>query len=119
VTRLSELFDDLIPGLAERAEEYRAEVDVLDGETWTLFVVEMRRSLARLEAGSAARNADTVRGRGHSLEGMGGTMGLPGLSVVGAELSQAGREQDWERCTLLTQRLGAWAAVLREAEGEV
>jgi sigma-B regulation protein RsbU (phosphoserine phosphatase) len=118
VTTLRVLFEGLVPRLAERAEEYQADVDLLDDEVWALFEGELQRALALLEAACPVRDAGTVRGRGHSLEGMGGTVGLPDLSVVGAELRQAAHEQEWDRCALLTQRLGAWVAGLGGGAGE-
>jgi CheY-like chemotaxis protein/anti-sigma regulatory factor (Ser/Thr protein kinase) len=116
VARFRALFETLVPRLTERAEEYRADADLLDDETWLLFEGELLRTLVLLEAACVARDAATVRGRGHSLEGMGGTVGLPDLSVVGAELSRAARDEDWERGALLTLRLRALTAFLRGGE---
>jgi HPt (histidine-containing phosphotransfer) domain-containing protein len=118
VARLHDLFADLIPDLAERAEDYRTDADLVDRETWSLFAEELQRALVVLEAGCAALDPAVVRGRGHSLEGMGGTIGLPDLSVVGAALSQAAREQEWEQCAVLVRRLRAWAAVATGALGD-
>lgn len=111
-------FGDIVPQLAERAEEYRADGDAADAETWALFETEVWRALARLDAGCAAHAANVIRDRGHSFEGMGGTVGLPELSVVGAELSLAARAEDWERCARLTQRLRAWANANLASGGE-
>ena len=112
VIRLRELFQYPIPGLAERAARYQTDADDPDDETWTLFQTEMQSTLELLETARTARDATTVRERGHSLEGMGGMVGLPDLSVVGAELNQAARRQDWGRCKLLTQQLRVWIAYL-------
>jgi sigma-B regulation protein RsbU (phosphoserine phosphatase) len=118
LARLRELFQGPITGLAERAVDYQTGADDPDLETWELFTTEMRSSLSILKAACPVHDASAIRGRGHSLEGMGGMVGLPDLSVIGAELSQAARGEDWERCTLLTQRLGLWVTTLAPAAAE-
>jgi hypothetical protein len=105
-------FADLIPDLAERSREFIVELDVIDEEIRTLYADQIRDMVASLAEAPTARNADTIRAHAHSLEGTGGTMGFPEISIVGWELSQAVKAADWERCSAIAERLARWSRTL-------
>ena len=58
-----------------------------------------------------------TRNLAHSLEGMGGTMGFPEVSVAAAAISRAARAHDWDRCRLLQERLHQWHQVAEASTG--
>ena len=110
------MFAELIPGLERRADAYRVSTADVDGEIRALFAQELARLLPELRTACAAREASVIRIHGHSLEGMGGAVGYPEISVVGAELRRAAREAEWELCAGLTARLGTWRSLLAGPE---
>jgi hypothetical protein len=112
-----DLFVDLIPDIAARAERYRGDLDVTDPAIRAMFSGDVLDLVACLSEACSRRDETTIRDKGHSLEGMGGTMGFPEISVAGGELSQAARARDWARCQELADRLARWSKILsREPE---
>jgi hypothetical protein len=105
-------FADIIPNLAFRAKDYNVEIDVIDEEITALYAAQIRDMTKRLAAACRDRDQDVVREQAHSLEGTGGTMGFPEISIVGWELSLAAKGPDWVRCTLFTERLSLWSKTL-------
>ena len=78
----------------------------------------MRTTADALTVACARHDTQVVRDKAHSLEGMGGTLGFPEISVVGRELSSAARASQWERCTAFAERLSRWVDTLNPG-GEV
>jgi HPt (histidine-containing phosphotransfer) domain-containing protein len=110
------LFVDRVRDLDSRACGYRVNTDLLDDGIFGVFVAELHKGIAACEAAVAAREEAELRRRGHSIEGMGGTIGLPELSVVGEEIGRAAKGHTWDRCALLVAGLRQWLAV---ADGSV
>jgi hypothetical protein len=106
------MFKDLIPAVSERAADYRVSLDVIDEEIFGLFAEQVLKIADPLAAACARGDESAVRAKGHSLEGMGGTVGFPEVSVVGAELSRAAKAHDWARCAGLAERLIRWSRTL-------
>jgi hypothetical protein len=107
-----DLFVDLIPDIAVRAADYRVSLDVIDDDIYGLFTEQIRDLTGTLTAACARRDELAIRKSGHSLTGLGGTMGFPEISVVGGELSRGAREHNWDLCTGLTERLSRWSRLL-------
>lgn len=81
-----------------------------DPELVDAMVAHIRDAGPRLRAAVAARDDRGVAGFGHGLKGMGGSVGLPEISVVGRlleEAAQGGRSAEMERLITL---LSAWVA---------
>jgi len=81
-------FLDLIPDMVLRAETFRTSGDVVDEEVLCVFADQMRLTIRALHGAIDENDADRIRRQAHSLQGMGGTAGVPEISVVGEELSQ-------------------------------
>jgi len=111
-----DLFIGLLPDIVERADEFRVDTDVIDAEILDLFTEKMRVTAITLAAACARHDEQAIRDKGHSLEGMGGTMGFAEISVVGRELSRAARAQEWDRCAALAERLSRWTDTLIPSE---
>ena len=109
------LFVSLIPDLVQQSHEYIVDTDVIDAEILELFADKMRATADALTVACARHDVQVVRDKGHSLEGMGGTLGFPEISVVGRELSQAARSGDWSRCAAFAERLSRWVGTLSPA----
>ena len=107
-----DLFADAIPDLDALAADYRVNVNVIDDEIRGLFAEQVRSIAASLTAACAQRDGSAIRERGHTLEGSGGTLGFPEISVAGWALSSAARDLDWDRCAALVERLSRWSRIL-------
>ncbi len=112
-----ELFLSLVPDIVIQAAEYQVDTDVIDSEILGLFAEKMRTTADTLTAACARRDAQAIRDKGHSLEGMGGTLGFPEISVVGRELSHAARTEEWTRCAAFAEQLSRWVDTLNPAGG--
>ena len=102
------VFAPLIPDLRRLADAYRVNTSEVDAELLELFLQQLRLVVSALGKAVAARDETGVRQAAHSLQGMGGTIGAPELSVVGAELSSAARRADFDRCACLLAAIGKW-----------
>jgi HPt (histidine-containing phosphotransfer) domain-containing protein len=102
------IFAPLIPGLQHLAESYRVNMDEVDDEILQLFLAQLHQVVPALSQAVAARDEQKIRQAAHSLLGMGGTIGVPELSVVGLELGAAARRADFARCQALLQALLPW-----------
>lgn len=98
----------LIPDLAARSEAYRTDFGGMDDTLFLAFLQQI--DLAAQGIGEAIAQADEqeVRRHAHTLQGMGGTVGLPEISVLGDVLSTAARAGDFVRCRGLLQALLGW-----------
>lgn len=105
-----ELFQDLIPGLSERATAFRVSGEFVDDAVLAAFERQMAAIGAALSIALDDGDAASIRRQAHSLQGMGGAAGSPEISVVGEELSRSAKEGDLARCAVLAARLAAWSA---------
>ena len=102
------VFEEMIPGLRRLADAYRVNTSEVDAEILELFVAEIRKVAASLQQAVAAKDWGGIRWGAHSLQGMGGTIGAPELSVVGVEMSSAAKREDAARCASLLGGLQEW-----------
>jgi HPt (histidine-containing phosphotransfer) domain-containing protein len=103
-------FLDLIPDVVLRAQKFRTSWDVADEEILSVFADQMRLSIRALHAAVEENNPELIRRQAHKLQGMGGTAGFPEISVVGEELSKCAKQDDFEGCRHLVERLDRWQA---------
>ncbi|MEI8205471.1 MAG: response regulator [Kiritimatiellales bacterium] len=101
-------FLDVIPDLAARAETFRTSSKNINEKILRVFAEQMRLTIRVLQEAVEGGDEDSIRRQAHSLQGMGGTVGVPEISVVGEELSRLAKRGDLERCRELTERLNRW-----------
>jgi len=101
-------FGDLVDQLEKQAESYQTDLDIMDPEVLELFAEEIREAVAGLQLSVDQRDEQAVRRYAHTLQGMGGTAGAPEISVVGRELSDAAKQNDFERIATFTRALEGW-----------
>ncbi len=101
-------FLDLIPDLDVRIETYRISSESVDEEVAQAFAEQMRLLILGLHEALEGKDVERIRRAAHSLQGMGGTAGVPEISVIGEELSRLAKRGDLERCRELTVRLNLW-----------
>jgi len=105
------LFASLIPGLQQQADAYRVTTSEIDEEIIALFFNQLIEMTSALVVAVANRDINEVRICAHTLQGTGGTIGAPELSVVGVELSTAAKQGDFDRCSALLAALKQWISL--------
>lgn len=104
---------ELIPDLAARLDPYIVDTDELDDELVEVFTDEIQRLTGELQEGLTQNNGETVRMAAHSIKGMGGTMGLPEISVLGLEIENLAKEDRLPEAQPLVDGLANWLGTFR------
>ncbi len=104
---------ELIPDLAVRLDPFIVDTDELDDELVEIFIDEIRRLTGELQDGLAQNNGETIRLAAHSVKGMGGTMGLPEISVLGLEVENLAKEDRLAEVQPLVDALATWLGTFR------
>ncbi|MEI8139632.1 MAG: Hpt domain-containing protein [bacterium] len=107
-------FEGMIPGLADRCHVFLVDTSELDDELVLLFRDHINNLVLSIHTAVTGRSEPDVRRAAHSLLGMGGTMGVPALSVVAEELSAGIKRGDYSRCFELSEGLRNWVAAWSE-----
>lgn len=108
----TEWVDELIPGLDARKVQFVVDTDEVDDELIEIFIDELRRLSGDLEQGLANRDPEMIRMAAHSIKGMGGTIGLPEISVLGLEVENTAKEDRMGDAAPLVSGLSAWMKTL-------
>jgi HPt (histidine-containing phosphotransfer) domain-containing protein len=103
---------ELIPGLESRIDQFVVDTDEVDDELVEVFTEEIRRLTDELQEGVGEGDASVVRMAAHSIKGMGGTMGLPELSVLGLEVENMAKEDRISEAVPLVEALARWIETL-------
>jgi HPt (histidine-containing phosphotransfer) domain-containing protein len=103
---------ELIPGLASRTDQFVVDTDEVDDELVEVFVEEICRLTADLQEGLAKSDREMVRMAAHSIKGMGGTLGLPEISVLGLEIENMAKDDRLPDAQPLVDALARWMATL-------
>jgi len=109
VPRAIETVRNLVPDLDGRISQFEVETFEMDGELIEAFCEELDRVGGYLQSGLDESDNEKIRVAAHSIKGMGGTMGLPEISVLAQEIELMLRRQDQERCIILCESLIQWA----------
>jgi len=110
-SRTREMFQGMITDLDARSRPYSVDSSEVDEELMTLFQEHIRGIVSPLLSAISERSEMDIRREAHSLLGMGGTIGVPTLSVVAEELSAGAKRGDYSRCRELAERLQEWVRV--------
>ncbi|QBG46274.1 Hpt domain-containing protein [Verrucomicrobia bacterium S94] len=104
--------NELIPDLEVRKNQFVVDTDEVDDELIEVFVDELHRLSNELKEGLSSENAEMVRIAAHSIKGMGGTIGLPEISVLGLEVENCAKEERLSDARRLVTALGDWMKTL-------
>ncbi len=99
---------DVIPDLDARKGQFVVDAEEMDDELMEVFCGELRRLMGELLEGLHQNDAAMVATAAHSIKGMGGTIGLPELSVVGMEIEVRAKAANLPDAMPLITALGAW-----------
>jgi HPt (histidine-containing phosphotransfer) domain-containing protein len=103
---------DLIPELHARKIQFMVDTDEVDDELIEVFVDELKRLAGELEEGLKNSDGDMVRMAAHSIKGMGGTIGLPEISVLGLEIELLAKDNELPAVIPFVDALAAWIKTL-------
>jgi HPt (histidine-containing phosphotransfer) domain-containing protein len=104
---------ELIPSLDARKVQFMVDTEEVDDELVEVFIDELVRLTGELMQGVAEQRMEMVRMAAHSIKGMGGTIGLPEISVLGLEIENTVKEERISDATLLIEGLAKWMKTLR------
>jgi HPt (histidine-containing phosphotransfer) domain-containing protein len=107
--RAVETVRKLVPDLDGRISQFEVETFEMDDELITAFCEELERMTGELQAGLDTPDNELIRVAAHSIKGMGGTMGLPEISVLAQEVELTQRRGDTARCIELCKALIDWS----------
>jgi len=99
---------ELVPDLSAKAEPFRVDTDEVDDELIEVFIDEIKRLVGELQEGLAANDPELVRMASHSVKGMGGTIGLPEVSVLGLEIENLAKEDRVPDADEMINGLAKW-----------
>jgi HPt (histidine-containing phosphotransfer) domain-containing protein len=99
---------ELIPDLTDRLAPFVVEPEELDEELLKVFLAEIKRLTIEMQEGLAQDDEELICSAAHSLKGMGGTIGLPEISVLGLELEVLVRNDRLAEIAPLIEGLKNW-----------
>jgi len=106
---VTEWVRSLIPDLDARVENFRVDTEFLDEELIEAFKEEVAKQGALMKSGIDSGNMEDVGMAAHSIKGMGGTMGLPEISVLAHEIELRAKSADFSSCKSLIYKFLDWA----------
>lgn len=112
MTNLPEIADwvkSLVPDLEARVDAFRVDTEFLDEELLEAFKEEIAQQSELMKAGAQNDNPDEIRAAAHSVKGMGGTIGLPEISVLAQEIESRAKNGDVDGCKFLVSEFVSWA----------
>lgn len=90
-------------------EQFRTDENVVDDEILTMFQEEIASATEELALAVPEKDWMKVREVAHSLQGMGGVVGVPEISLLGLELSNAAKSEAGGEVSSFTKALRGWA----------
>jgi HPt (histidine-containing phosphotransfer) domain-containing protein len=103
---------ELIPDVDAKGAAFTVDTEEVDDELVEVFIDELRRLTGELQQGLRQGDHEMVRIASHSIKGMGGTMGLPAISVLGLEIEELAKKERLEDTRALIDALAKWMATL-------
>jgi HPt (histidine-containing phosphotransfer) domain-containing protein len=103
---------ELIPGLAGQLDQFSVATDEVDDELVGIFIDELVRLTGELQEGMAGSDSESVRMAAHSIKGMGGTIGLPEISVLALTVENAAKADALADARPLVDALAHWVQTL-------
>ena len=101
---------DLIPDLSLKIDQFMVDTVELDDELIEVFMAEVLRLTGELQDGLERKDFAILRMAAHSIKGMGGTMGLPEISVIGLEIEDIAKDERLSDIRPLVDGMANWLA---------
>ena len=94
-----------VEDLDESIQSYVRNPGVVPSELLEFVISQIEESLGEMQAALARSDVSIISGRAHALKGLGGTIGVPELSVLGASLQAAAEESATAACAAFIHHL--------------
>ncbi len=107
-----EWINEFIPDVMNRVEQYIVDTEDVDDELIEVFIEELRRLSVELVQGLETSDDEMVRAAAHSIKGMGGTIGLPEISVLGFDVEAMAKEDRLVDAKPMVDALVSWVDTL-------
>lgn len=111
---LIEIVRTCVPDIDTRKEPFIVDTSEVDDELLEIFFEQMDINVNAMKEARANTNMKQAAAEAHSIKGMGGTIGIPELSVLAAELELAAKADDMERFDGLMVALDNYFVVLNK-----
>jgi HPt (histidine-containing phosphotransfer) domain-containing protein len=99
---------DMIPDARSRQEQYVVDTSEVDRELLDIFIEQLDINIKGIAAARAKGDMTDAANEAHSIKGMGGTAGMPELSVLAEDLEKAARAGDENRVEELSKTLDSY-----------
>jgi len=109
IPRAIETVRELVPDLDGRISQFEVETFEMDDELIEAFCEELDRLAGDMEAGVDESDDEKIRMSAHSIKGMGGTMGLPEISVLAQEIEMTMSAGKMDQCKRLCGAMIGWS----------
>ena len=103
-----EWVSELIPGVELQLDQFVVETDEVDDELIEVFIDELKRLTGEMQEGISSGDEELVRQAAHSVKGMGGTIGLPEISVLALTVENTAKESRLSDGKPLVDALSKW-----------
>jgi HPt (histidine-containing phosphotransfer) domain-containing protein len=103
---------DLVPELEAQRGQFVVATDEVDDDLVEVFIEELERLTRELQQGMERHDLEMVRMAAHSIKGMGGTIGLPEISVLGLAIENTARENRLQDAVPMVDALATWLSTL-------
>lgn len=113
-SEIAQIVYEVIPEARERQEQYVVDTSEVDHELMEIFIEQMDMNITAITEARARGALVEVANEAHSIKGMGGTAGMPELSVLAEYLEKAARTGDAARCDELAVVMDRYFAKVRE-----
>jgi len=111
---LVEIVRTCIPDVDGRKEQFIVDTSEVDDELLEIFFEQMDINVNAMKEARANSDMPKAAAEAHSIKGMGGTIGIPELSVLAAELESSSKANDLEKFDALMAALDHYFVVLNK-----
>ena len=109
-----QLVRDVIPDLGQRLGRFTVLHEPADPELQTFFHEHVAGVVADLEQAFAQNDLTAAYRLGHSLKGVGGSVGYPEISALGERLEETARAGQGVEARQLADALARWLILAQE-----
>ena len=111
--KLVRCVEEALPEVRERMPFFTVDASDVDEELMEVFIAQMRLDIEALSEAVCREDWITGANHAHSIKGMGGSAGMPELSVLAEAMEKAGKAGDGERMRELQRTLTAYFTLVQ------
>ena len=108
------IIKEKIPDVDVRKERYIVDTSEVDDELMEIFVEQMEINVVALRDAQKRSAFDEAANEAHSIKGMGGTAGMPEISVLAETIEKCVHAEEYDRFDELSQLLERCLVIVKE-----